>query len=154
MKKEFLKSIEIVGGVIMENQEGKIFMAKSPKWTSKWTFPGGHIEAGEKIVEALVREAKEETGIKNIKPIGIVSFGELINSKDFHRPAHFIYFDVYCKVKDFEINLDNRELTEYGWFTPKEALKLDLAETFDRSIADYLKYKEKGIVSCWALGIE
>ncbi len=140
-EKEFPRGVEIVGGALMENQEGKIFMAKAPKWANKWTFPGGHIEPGEGIVEALVREAKEEAGIENIQPIGVVSFGELINSKDFHRPAHFIYFDVYCKVNSSEIKLDNYELTEYGWFTPEEALKLDLAESFDKSINDYLKYK-------------
>jgi nucleoside triphosphatase len=139
---KFPKGVEIVGGVIMENSEGKIFMAKSPKWSNKWTFPGGHIEPGEKIEDALVREAKEETGIQNIQPVGIVSFGELINSKDFHRPAHFIYFDVYCKIDSPEIKLDNNELTEYGWFSPEEALKLDLAESFDKSINDYLKFKE------------
>ena len=41
-----------------------------------YTFPGGHVEAGESFVDAVVREMKEETGlnITNPKLVGIKQF--------------------------------------------------------------------------------
>ncbi len=103
-------------------------------------MPGGHIEPGEKIEEALLREAAEEVGLK-LKSKGIVAYGELIDSKDFHRPAHFIYFDILCKTDNVNIKLDNKELKEYIWVKPEKALIMDLAESYDKTIKDYLKFK-------------
>ena len=72
----------------------------------------------------------------------MISFGELINSKDFHRPAHFIYFDILCKTDNKNVKLDNKELTDYVWVEPKEALKIDLAESYDKTIQEYMKFKK------------
>lgn len=49
-----------VGGLI-ENDEGKILMLKSPD--RGWEIPGGQVEEGESLTDALKREVKEETGI-------------------------------------------------------------------------------------------
>ncbi|MBI5733632.1 MAG: NUDIX domain-containing protein [Candidatus Kerfeldbacteria bacterium] len=133
------RGIELVGGVIVENDKGEILLGKCPKWGNKWILPGGHIEPGETIVASQLREAEEETGLK-LRPIAITSWGELINSRDFHRPAHFVYFDAYCKIAGGEFKLDNQELVAYQWLIPAEALKLDLAESYDKSIEEYIKY--------------
>ncbi|MBI4118842.1 MAG: NUDIX domain-containing protein [Parcubacteria group bacterium] len=120
-------------------KDGKILLTKSPKWSNKWLLPGGHIEAGESILEATVREAQEETGLK-LKPIKILTFGELIDSKDFHRPAHFIYFDCIFDVIGGELKLQKDELTESRWLTPSEALKLELVETYPETLQKYIEF--------------
>jgi len=138
--KHFPRGVELVGSAIIENSKEEILLVKSPKWSNKWTMPGGHIEPGEKIEDALLREVKEEVGL-NLESKGIVAFGELIGSKDFHRPAHFVYFDILCKTHNTDIKLDNKELKEYIWVKPKKALKMDLAESYEKTIKDYLKFK-------------
>jgi len=139
-KEKFPRGVEVAGGVIVENNTGKILLVKSPKWHNKWTLPGGHIEPGEKIEEALLREAEEEVGL-NLKSLGIIDFSELIDSKDFHRPAHFICFTILCKTDTTDITLDNVELTEFVWVDPREASKLDLGEILKMTIKSYLKFK-------------
>ncbi len=64
MNKKLPRGIEVVSGAIIRDKEGKILLTKSPKWKNKWIFPGGHIEPGEKILDAAKREAEEETGLK------------------------------------------------------------------------------------------
>lgn len=133
------RGVEIVASAIIENEEGKILLTKSPKWNNKWTLPGGHIEPGETILQAALREAEEETGL-NLLPIDIICWGELIGSKDFHRSAHFIYFDLYCKQIGGILKLDKKELSDYQWLSPEEALKLDLAETYPETIQKFIDY--------------
>lgn len=137
---KFPRGVEIVGSAIIENLDGKILLVKSPKWHNKWTMPGGHIEPGETIDEALLREAEEEVGLP-LKSEGVIAYGELIGSQDFDRPAHFIYFDILCKTESKDVKLDNKELTDYKWVTPQEALKMDLAESYDKTIQDYMKFR-------------
>jgi nucleoside triphosphatase len=141
MKKiTYPRGIEIVGSIIIENDAVEILLAKSTKWGDKWVFPGGHVEPGERIAEALAREGHEETGL-DIKPIAIFHFGELLNSKDFHRNAHFIFFDVYGKLIGGEVHLDPKELDSYQWITPQKALSLDLGETFRETLEAFIFYK-------------
>ncbi len=137
---QFPRGIELVGSAIIENDTGEILITQSPKWNNKWIMPGGHIEPGELILDAQVREAEEETGL-NLKPIAVVAWGELINSKDFHRPAHFVYFDIHSKVIGGELKLDGTELTAYKWLKPEDALKMDLAESYDITVKKFIEYK-------------
>lgn len=139
-KNNFPRGIEVVTSAIIRRKNGEILLVSSPKWPDKWTLPGGHIEPGETIVEAAWREAKEETGLE-LKPVQIVHSGELINPKEFHRPAHFIYFDVAFDALNEAVNLDPRELSGYQWIEPEEALMLGLAEGYAEVIKKYIAFR-------------
>lgn len=55
---------KVAVGVLIE-RDGKLLLTKrnhEPKM-GEWSFPSGYVEAGEKLEDAAVREAKEETGI-------------------------------------------------------------------------------------------
>lgn len=80
-----------VGGLI-ENDEGKILLVKSPD--RGWEIPGGQVEEGETLTDALKREIKEEAGIhievgrlkavhsnisKRIQPDGVSPIGSIVS---------------------------------------------------------------------------
>jgi 8-oxo-dGTP diphosphatase len=138
---EFPRGIEVVTGAIIENEKGEILIAQQPKWHSKWTLVGGHVKVGESILEAGVREAEEETGL-TLKGITVIKWGECINSPDFDRPAHFVYFNIYCKVISGELKLEQKELSAGQWVLPEKAFELDLADTMADSITSFLEYKK------------
>jgi 8-oxo-dGTP diphosphatase len=56
------------------NAQGQVLMLKSPR-RGDWEFPGGQVEEGETLMQALEREVFEETGIKVIPKslIGVYS---------------------------------------------------------------------------------
>ena len=134
------KAIEVACGVIVENREEDIFVTRSKYWSNKYVLPGGNIIPGENILAAAERQIKKELGL-NVKAISVFNSGELINSKDFKRPAHYIYFNVYATVLDGNLRLDTDKHFDALWIKPEDALKLDLAESFDISIAQFIKYK-------------
>jgi len=103
---------EAIVGVLVLNQESKIFLMVSPKWQGKYGLPGGHIEYGETMEETAKREVKEETGL-DIFDIQLLMVQECIFSKEFYKKKHFIFLDYIAKTKDTNIILDGREETEH-----------------------------------------
>jgi nucleoside triphosphatase len=52
-----------VGALIVNNQ-GRILLAKSHKWFDRYTLPGGHIEVGETMVDAVKERLRRKLGWK------------------------------------------------------------------------------------------
>lgn len=134
------RGIEAVTTALIENKKKEILLCQSPRWNNKWVLPGGHIDPGETIMQAAKRETEEETGlqIETIRILYTPHTAELIGSVDFHRPAHFINFDVYCKVIGGSLSLDGEELTIYKWISPQKALELNLIPCYKATIDAYL----------------
>lgn len=140
---KFPRGVEVGCGAVIENEKGEILLARSTKFHNKWTLVGGHIEPGETVLQAMVREVKEELGLEVIA-LAVFAHGELIGSRDFYRPAHFVYANVYCKLLPGQsIKLDPDELSGYQWIKPTKALHLDLAESYRESIENFIKYRAR-----------
>jgi len=129
---------ESIVGALIFNKENKIFLMKSPKWKEKYIIPGGHIELGETIKQALKREIKEETNLE-IFDIEFMTYREFIFGEEFHEKKHFISLNFSCKTRDTKIIL-NEEGSGFVWASIDDALKLSLAKYTRNTI---IKYKEK-----------
>ncbi|MDD5145768.1 MAG: NUDIX domain-containing protein [Candidatus Pacebacteria bacterium] len=132
---------EPVVGILIFNPEGKIFLMRSPKWGGDYSISGGHIELGETFEQAIKREAKEETGL-DVFDINFLQVQECIFDKNFYKKKHFVFLDYFCKTKNTNAVLDEREGTDYVWVTIDEALRLPLVFYTKNTILGYeRKYK-------------
>ncbi|MFN8412910.1 MAG: NUDIX domain-containing protein [Anaerolineales bacterium] len=117
-------------GVFIFNKAGEMLLLKSHKWPEKYVVPGGHVELGERLEEAAVREAKEETGL-DIYDLQFINFQQFIYDPAFWKKRHFIFFDYACKTDSLEVVL-NDEAEEYVWVKIEAALQLPL-DTYTRT---------------------
>jgi nucleoside triphosphatase len=125
-------------GALIVNREGKILLAKSHKWFDKYTLPGGHIEIGETMEQAVKREVMEEVGLE-IEVVEFLTMQEAIFAKEFYKKRHFIFFDFLCRTRDELVKLDQTEIQDYLWEYPGQAFNLNLDSFTSKTIAKYLQ---------------
>ncbi len=104
---------------LIEDGRGNIVMQiRDPKryYWSGAALPGGHIEAHEGLVESVIREVKEETGltIKNPKLVGMKHF----YTTDNERYLVFLY-----RTSDFEGEIHSTEEGEVRWVAGRMCLR-------------------------------
>ncbi len=99
-----------------------------------WDMPAGKVKKSEAIVDGLIREIEEETGIK-------------LQSKDvkFFRKVYvkypdldFVYHIFSTELKDRpEVKIDPKSHKAFIWVTPEEALKMPLIPDEDECLKLY-----------------
>ena len=123
-------------GALIFNQQDHVLLLKSDKWRGKYVIPGGHIELGETMEEALKREIKEETGLE-VYGIEFASLEEFIFDEAFHEKRHFIFIDFVCRTDSDDVVL-NHESQEHVWVSLEEASRLPL-EPYTRRLIEGLE---------------
>jgi len=121
-------------GALIIDPEGRILLVKSHKWKGYFSVPGGHVEFGETLEEAVVREVEEETGLR-VHPVKLLLVQEAIYAPEFYLPRHFIFFDYLCELKGGGLSLDKKELQAYLWTSAEQALGLPL-EPYTRNMIE------------------
>jgi len=102
------------------NDEGKLFLTRTPKWNNLWVVPGGKVEFGESLADALEREIKEETNL-SIRDIKYLMNIEL-NRTEARPNLHMVMNEYTAKTSESDVKLSD-EHGEFDWRTPEDWLK-------------------------------
>ena len=110
-------------------RDGRLLVVRRAKLPAQevFTFPGGVVETGETLMEALAREIAEETALK-IAPVGLAGHREFIARDDAGRVArHFVILAFAARWIAGEPR-PNEEIAEARWVTPDELDALPTTE--------------------------
>ena len=88
-----------VGAVILK--QGKILLEKRGNEPAKgqWSIPGGAVEVGESLEEAVIRETKEETGLEAQSPCFIDVVDQVHLDDKGKIQFHYVIIDYLVSVK-------------------------------------------------------
>jgi 8-oxo-dGTP diphosphatase len=117
------ENVELTVLCLIYNKDSYLLQNRvKPDWKG-YTLPGGHIEAGESIVDAVIREIKEETGLTIFNP-------KLCGVKQFPIEAgRYIVF--LFSTDKYEGNLTSSEEGTVHWVKKNELSNINLVEDFE-----------------------
>ncbi|RDI94880.1 NUDIX hydrolase [Meiothermus sp. QL-1] len=106
-----MKAVIGAGGVLF-NPKGEVLLIRDRM--GYWCFPKGHVEPGESLAQAALREVEEETGIK-AEVQGALGTTRYTNHQGVPREIHW-----FLMRGEGELRLE-RGLSGVGFFDPQEA---------------------------------
>ena len=137
------RGIDYIGvgvGAILIDDQGRLFLARrGPQAKNErglWEFPGGSVEFGETLAQALQREMREEYGLT-------IQVGALLDVVDHILPEesqHWVSPTFLCRViEGTAVIREAGKCTQIGWFPPDE-LPADLTRITRENLEHYRLY--------------
>jgi 8-oxo-dGTP diphosphatase len=109
--------LAVSAAIVRAGQILVVRRARSPA-DGLFSLPGGVVEVGETLTQALVREVREETSL-TIEPVGLAGFRETItHDRDNRVERHFVILPFAARWLAGEPVL-NVELSEARWLHPE-----------------------------------
>lgn len=121
------------GALITIWHKGKILLVKN-SYLNYFSLPGGYIRQGEKAVTAAVRELREEVGI-NVREEELQLVLETEHDWE-NRRDNVSIFALEVAEKPY-ITVDNREVVSATFYSPAEALAMNLFPPITTCIKNY-----------------
>ncbi|OEU65222.1 MAG: DNA mismatch repair protein MutT [Desulfovibrio sp. S3730MH75] len=135
--------ISVVAGIVWK--EGLFLSAERPNgkdYAGWWEFPGGKVEQGESLSDALVRELQEELGITPLK------YGFWMD-KIVEYPEYTVklnFFDIW----DFSGKVASMEKQKFDWFELDNVIDVKFLPV-NYEILELLKERERGLAAAASL---
>ncbi|PYO98506.1 MAG: DNA mismatch repair protein MutT [Gemmatimonadetes bacterium] len=140
---EMIRGIDYIGvgvGAIIVDDQGRLFLARrGPQAKNErglWEFPGGAVERGERLADALRREIREEYGVE-------IEVGELLDVVDHILPdegQHWVSPAFVCRIlTGTPAILEPGKCAGIGWFAPADVPR-ELTLISQENLHNYIRF--------------
>ena len=102
------------GGLVLDSEHRAALIGRTNSHGNlTWSLPKGHLEEGESLEAAAVREVTEETGIAGrvVAPLGVIDFYFTAEGQRIHKTVHHYLL----LAESGELNSDDVEVDEVAW---------------------------------------
>ena len=124
-----------MGGVALIADHLLMVRRANPPEAGKWSIPGGRVEPGETLREAVEREVREETGLR-VECGAFMGWTERIGSEH-----HFVILDFYvepeAKLGEMDEPRAGGDASEAAWVSVCDLPELDLVRGLIRFLEDH-----------------
>jgi 8-oxo-dGTP diphosphatase len=127
-----------VGGIAIHEAELLMIRRGHGPAAGRWSVPGGRVEHGELLAEAVIREVREETGLECVCG-PLIGWVERIHD-DADAGRHFVILDFEVTVLDETEPVAGDDAAEARWIPLEQVIDLRLVE----GLAEFLH--EHGII--------
>ena len=122
-----------VGGVIVDHERVLVVKRATEPRRGQWSIPGGAVEIGETLREALAREVQEETGLLIEVADVLEVLDSIVRDSDGRAQYHYVLVDFTCRRVGGQLRAGT-DASDARWITLNELHELEIAEATQRVI--------------------
>ena len=123
----------IVSGMVKKDGKYLLIKRADKPYQGYWSDVGGKLELEETPEQGIQREFMEEMGVK----VQIKRFlGYYNHVWKEEKTRHIVTLLFLCEPENTDFKVDEKEVSEVGWFTIQQAEKLDLAFDVKKRLED------------------
>ncbi|MCX6649108.1 MAG: NUDIX hydrolase [Candidatus Bathyarchaeota archaeon] len=144
MSREYPKNpIPGVAGIVVRGKKLLLVQRGREPSKGKWGIPGGVVEVGETVEEALVREVREETGCECTPLKHLATFDSIRCDDDGRVHWHYVLFEYLCRYDSGEPHASD-DAAEARWVRLDDLGSVDIMESTRRFVEKTTR--EEGLI--------
>lgn len=120
-----------IGAVAIDDERLLLIRRGRPPGQGLWSLPGGRVESGETLAEAVVRELTEETGVEGVCG-ALVGWVERMDDD-----SHYVILDFTVNVLDATPPVAGDDAVEAAWVPLADVAEMALVDGLAEFLHDH-----------------
>ena len=116
-----------VGALIFRGDEILLVERGREPLKGQWSLPGGAVETGERLEDAITREVREETGLEIVPVQLALIFERIMPDADGNAEYHYVLVDYLCEIRGGALCAGD-DSNCAGWFPVDDLDHLSLTD--------------------------